>query len=83
MANLGDEFIVWDKTANISFLKPGKGTMTAIFEISKEEINKIKTEVNQVGKNTYWYTAQVKDEQGQIIAEVEKEIYVRRKLAKG
>ncbi len=82
MANLGDEFIVWDKTATIHFRRPGKGTMRVVFEISKEEIVSIKDEVRALGKNTYWYKAEVKDEEGKVVAELEKEIYVRHKKSK-
>jgi len=33
---LGKEYIVWNKSANIEFVKPGKGTVKVVFEISKK-----------------------------------------------
>ena len=48
--NLGKEYIVWDKSASIDFVKPGKGTMRAVFEISPERIDEIREEINQIGK---------------------------------
>ncbi len=79
MMNLGGDYIVWDKSAKINFLKPGKGIVKAVFEIPMDEILKIKKEIDIIGKNTYWFKAQVKDENGVIVAAVDKEIYVRKK----
>ena len=80
--NLGKGYVVWDKSARIEFLKPGKGTVRAIFEISPVEIERIREEIDEIGKNTYWFQAEVHDEKGIRIARVEKEIYVRKKQPK-
>ncbi|MEM0991504.1 MAG: DUF4442 domain-containing protein [Bacteroidota bacterium] len=79
IANLGENYVIWDKSAVIHFRKPGKGTMTAVFEIPSERIAAIQTEMQQKTKATFWFTAEVKNEEGLVIAAVEKEIYVRRK----
>ena len=34
MMQLGDTYSIWDKSASIDFLKPGRGTVKARFEIS-------------------------------------------------
>lgn len=77
MENLGKDFIVWDKAATIRFKKPGTGTVTAEFEISKEEIEKIRLEVIEKGKNDYHFSTVVTNEKGQVVAEVDKTVYVR------
>lgn len=79
MENLGKDFIVWDKAATIHFKKPGTGTVTAEFEISKEIIENIRKEVIEKGKNDYFFSSVVKNEKGQVIAEVDKTVYVRYK----
>ena len=79
IANMGKEYIIWDKSAVIRFRKPGKGTMTVVFEIPKEKIESIKEEMQHKTKDTFWFTAEVKNEAGEVVAEVEKEIYVRKK----
>ncbi len=79
MMNLGGDYIVWDKSAKIDFIKPGKGTVKAIFEIPMGEVMNIKEEIDRIGKKTYWFEAEVKDEEGNVVAKVDKEIYVRRK----
>ncbi|HUH75128.1 MAG TPA: DUF4442 domain-containing protein [Chitinophagales bacterium] len=77
MENLGKDFVVWDKAATIRFKKPGTGTVTAEFEISQEEIENIRKEVIEKGKNDYYYSTTVKNEKGQVVAEVDKTVYVR------
>lgn len=77
--NLGSDFIVWDKSASIEFLKPAKGTILGIFEISEERLEEIRQDVHSLGKNTYHFEADLVDEAGQVVARVCKEVYVRRK----
>jgi hypothetical protein len=80
MENLGNEYIVWDKAASISFKKPGKGTVTAVFEIHKAEIAKIKAFVDEKGKGDFTFHTVVRNENNQVVAEVEKIVYVRKKV---
>jgi acyl-coenzyme A thioesterase PaaI-like protein len=77
--NLGDGYIVWDKSAAIDFLKPGKGTILGVFEISKDRLQEIRAEVDAIGKNTYYFEVALVDEAGQTVARVRKEVYVRSK----
>ena len=79
--NLGRDYIVWDKSAAIDFLKPAKGTITGVYEVSKAELEAIKTEVNAIGKKTYHFEADLTDENEVTVARVEKEIYVRAKAS--
>jgi acyl-coenzyme A thioesterase PaaI-like protein len=77
--NLGSGYIVWDKSAAIEFLKPAKGTILGVFEISTQRLEEIRAEVDAIGKNTYHFEAALADEKGQTVARVLKEIYVRSK----
>jgi len=77
--NLGQGYIVWDKSAAIDFLKPAKGTILGVFEISKDRLEEIRAEVDALGKNTYHFEAELVDEAGQAVARVRKEVYVRAK----
>lgn len=78
-ANFGRDYIVWDKSACIDFLKPGKGTILGVFEIDPARLAEIRKEVDELGKNTYHFEADLVDESGQAVARVKKEVYVRRK----
>ncbi len=79
IANLGKEYMVMDKAANIRYLKPGKGTLKCIFEVDKAQVQAIKDEIDVIGKKDYTFLCQVKNEQGEVVTEVEKIVYVRKK----
>ena len=82
MMSLGRGYVVWDKSAAIEFLKPAKGTILGVFEIDKDRLEEIRSEVDQLGKNTYHFEADLVDEAGQAVARVSKEVYVRSKAYK-
>ncbi len=76
---LGKGYIVWDKSASIKFIKPGKETVYAEFHLPKNQIEEIK----QITDNQYKYepvfNILIKNKKGEVIAEVEKELYIRKK----
>jgi hypothetical protein len=77
--NLGQDYIVWDKSATIRFKRPGRGTVTASFRLSDQQIDEIKQALNAEKKIERVFTVEVKDESGTVIAEVEKLLHIRRK----
>ena len=79
--NLGPGYVVWDKSAAIDFIKPATGTILGVFEIDPQRLADIRSEVDQLGKNTYHFEADLVDESGQVVAQVNKEVYVRSKNA--
>ena len=79
--NLGPHYIVWDKAAAIRFKRPGKGVVSARFTLSEEQIREIQARVDREGKCEAHFQVQVLDQTGEIVAEVEKTIYLRRKDA--
>jgi hypothetical protein len=80
MEHLGKDYIVWDKAATIHFRKPGLKTVSATFEITKEEIASIKEQVDKNGKGDFTFTTTINGEDGALVADVEKVVYVRNKL---
>jgi hypothetical protein len=81
MANLGRDYIVWDKAATIRYRKPGKGTVRAEFRLSDSQIEDVREKLETLPKHEPVFTVQVKDEAGVVIVEVEKVIHVRKKPA--
>ena len=81
MNTLGPGYIVWDKAATIRFKKPGKGLMKASFHIPAERIAEIRAQADSQGKTEPGFTVSVTDVDGNVIAEVDKLLYVRRKEA--
>ena len=79
MEALGRDYIVWDKKAEIRFLKPGRGTVRARFHIPEERVEEIRSQVADQGKVQPRFTVDVVDQEGEAVARVEKLLYVRRK----
>lgn len=79
MENLGRDYIVWDKAANIQFKKPGKGRVAARFELTPQQIESIRAEADREYKVEPVFTVEIKDESGETVASVVKTLYVRRK----
>lgn len=79
MNALGRDYIVWDKEATIRFRRPGRGTVRATFHIPPERVAEIKAEAGAQRKVEPVFKVDVLDEQGEVVAEVEKLLYVRRK----
>jgi hypothetical protein len=80
--NLGPDYIVWDKAAAVRFKKPGKGLMKASFHIPAERIAEIRTQADTQGKTEPTFTVSVTDAEGNVIAEVDKLLYVRKREAR-
>lgn len=76
---LGDGYIVWDKAASIQFVKPGRGTVTATFHIPSERVEEIRREAGSKSKVEPLFNVEVLDSSGQMVAQVEKLLYVRKK----
>lgn len=79
--NLGRDYIVWDKSASIRFRKPGKGKMLANFRLSEEQIDSIRQQLQTQEKVEPIFLVQVKDESGEVVAEVQKLLHVRKKMS--
>ncbi len=77
--NLGKDYLVWDKSASIRFKKPGRGTVSATFRLSEPQLREIKQALNSQEKIERAFAVEVKDESGNVIAEVEKLLHIRKK----
>lgn len=78
-ACLGPGYLVWDKSARIDFLRPGTGTVTAKFRISEADIEAAREATASGAKYLPVFHVDVLDAKGEIVARVEKELYIRRK----
>jgi acyl-coenzyme A thioesterase PaaI-like protein len=79
---LGNDYIVWDKAAEIEFVKPGKGTVHAEFQVTEELLDEIRAATQAGEKYLHWCPADVIDVQGDVVARIRKQIYVRLKPRK-
>lgn len=76
---IGRDHLVWDKAASIRFKKPGKGTVKAHFKISETEVQDILSKVESEGKFEPFFEVEVIDEEGDVVAIVEKTLWVKKK----
>ena len=76
---LGDNYIVWDKSAKIKFKRPANKTLFADFNISDELIEQIKNDIEKDKKKDYNLFVNLTDKNGNIYAQVEKVIYIASK----
>ena len=79
MRVLGKDYIVWDKAASIKFIKPGRSAVSATFHIPQERVDEIILATANGEKFEPTFTVDVLDEESQLVARVEKLIYVKRK----
>ncbi len=80
LAQLGDEYVVWDKSADIDFMKPGKGKVSVDFAINQNIIDDIITRTQNGDKYLPQIPVFIKDEQGDVVAKVNRTLYIRRKI---
>ncbi|EPG66908.1 DUF4442 domain-containing protein [Leptospira wolffii] len=80
MDHLGPDYIVWDKSAQIEFLRPGRGTVRAVFHIPSEELDRIRKTVADTRKMNWTASCEILDEDGKQVARIQKILYVRSKI---
>lgn len=76
---LGKEYLVWDKSAHIEFIKAGKKKVTSVIKISDEDLDQIRHHTDNGDKHFARFCIETRDEDAELIAKVEKVIYVRKK----
>lgn len=81
MANLGRDYIVWDKSGSIRYRKPGKGTVRAEFRLTDAQLDDVRDKLKTLAKYEPVFKIEIKDEQGTVIAVVEKLLHIRKKQA--
>lgn len=76
---LGRDYVVWDKTATIEFVKPGTGTVKAAFRVTDDMLADIAAATpNEGDKFEPVYKVEIVDESGEVVARVTKTMYIRR-----
>ena len=82
MQHLGPDYIVWDMEAKVRFLKPGRGTLCANFVLTDDELAGISSDLEAAPKTHFTKEVEIIDEQGVVVARIEKVVYVRRKASR-
>ena len=74
---LGDDYVVWDKSAQIFFKRPAKEHVYAEFKVTQEELDDIKTRVKAENEINLEKVTVLKNKSGdKVFCEVHKVIYI-------
>jgi acyl-coenzyme A thioesterase PaaI-like protein len=79
MECLGRDYIVWDKAGEISFVQPGRADVFAEFRVEETVLDELRAATASGEKHLRWFATDVKTAKGEIIAQVRKQLYIRRK----
>lgn len=79
MGALGKEYMVWDKQADIDYIKPGLGKLTAEFLLTDEAVEDIKAQTAAGDKYFPQFLVHIKDADNNIVCEVNRTVYIRKK----
>jgi len=77
--NLGRDYFVWDKAGEIEFVKPGKGTVATEFRLDTATLDEVRAATADGDKHLRWFANDMRDAQGEVVARVRKQVYVRLK----
>lgn len=76
---LGKEYTVWDKSAEIEFIKATTKRVTAKIKITSNELEEIQRHTDTGKKYLPTFVIEIKDEDDELVAVVKKTLFVRKK----
>ncbi len=82
LRTIGKQYVVWDKAAEIEFVKPGRGVVSVEFKLEESMLDELRNAAAGNEKVLRWFEMEIKDSEGALVAKIRKLIYVRLKLPK-
>ncbi|MDB5970944.1 MAG: hypothetical protein JWQ90_3394 [Hydrocarboniphaga sp.] len=79
VARLGPDYLVWDKAAQIDFVRPGTGTVTARFVLSDEQVEEVRAATLNGGKFEPVYRLDIRNASNKVVARVTKTLHIRKR----
>lgn len=76
---LGVQYQVWDKSGSIDYIAPGRGRVWARFDLNEIDLEQIRRMTEAGDKHLHLFSIDIRDDEGMLVARVEKVIYIRRK----
>lgn len=77
--NLGSDYIVWDRAARIEFIRPGRGLVSAKFRLTETDLDSARSKAADGRPTLIEHEVQVVDQVGELIAKIQRTVYVRLK----
>lgn len=79
MHNLGGDYFVWDKHAEIDYVAPGKTHVHAHFKISEETLADIREQTASGEKYIPEFSVDILDDHNKLVARVKRRVYIKLK----
>ncbi len=79
MHNLGRDYFVWDKQADIDYISPGRGHIYAQVVISDSLLDDIRAHTASGEKYLPTYTIELRDKDNILVARVKRQLYIKLK----
>ena len=79
---MGRDYVVWDKKAEIKFIKPGRKDVYAEFNVSEQQVSDFKQQLESQDKIEPVFEVDIMDTDGTLIAKVWKTIHISKKKKK-
>lgn len=79
MENLGRDYFVWDKQAEIDYIAPGKTHVHAHFKIDDEILKDIRAKTANGEKYIPEFLVDIKDKNNALVARVKRRVYIKLK----
>ncbi|MGA0586234.1 DUF4442 domain-containing protein [Dyella sp. KRB-257] len=82
MHHLGRDYLVWDKAGTIDFVAPGRKDVYAHFKLEPAVVDQLRTAAAGGDKVLRWFETDITTFDGEVIARVRKQLYVRLRPAR-
>lgn len=79
MHNLGRDYFIWDKRAEIDYISPGKTHVHATFKIDDDVIREIREKTANGEKYLPQFLVDIVDDNNQLVARVKRQLYIKLK----
>lgn len=79
MQRLGSGYVVWDSSATVDFVRPGRGTVRCHIALPDEAVDEIRARTADGSPHRPVFRLEIVDDDGEVVARVGKELHVRRR----
>ncbi len=80
--NLGPDYVVWDKAAEIDFVRPGRGRVWAEFRLEDSDLARARAETAFGQRFLTTHPVEVFGPDDELVASIRRTIYIRRRVAR-
>lgn len=76
---LGKEYVIWDKSSEIEFVRPGTGKVTMEFKITDEMLQEIFKNTQNGKKFLPTYELEILNDAQKVVCKIRKTLYIKKR----